>query len=108
MHVAAGTAWSDVLARAIAATPEAFDQGRPRNLVEGEWRSVATPTPVTTPVAGTVLTALPRLDFEAAQRAVAASAQQHREWAATPLDERKSRVSAAPGALTAERGLLTL
>ena len=47
----------------------------------------AEPTPVTTPVDGTVLTDLPRLDFEAANRAVAAAAQQHREWAATPLEE---------------------
>jgi acyl-CoA reductase-like NAD-dependent aldehyde dehydrogenase len=108
LHVATGTAWSDVLARAIAATPEAFDDGRPCNLVEGEWRSVGTPTPVTTPVDGTVLIDLPRLDFEAAQRAVAAAAQQHRAWAATPLDERKQRVSAALDALTAERDLLAL
>jgi acyl-CoA reductase-like NAD-dependent aldehyde dehydrogenase len=106
--IANGTAWSDVLARAIAATPEAFDNGRPQNLIDGRWRNAGTPRGVRTPVDGTVLVDLLRLDADTALRAVRASADAHRAWAATPIAERKAKVSAAVDALTAERDLLAL
>lgn len=108
LRLAADTAWADVLARAIAATPEAFADTNPRNLVEGGWQTSGRLTPVTTPVDGTVITQLPRLDAAAAQRAVLAAAEQHSRWARTPLAERKARVAAALDALTAERDLLAL
>ena len=98
--LAAGTGWTDVLNQAIAATPEAFVDGRPRNLIEGSWQTVGAPAPVRTPVDGTVLIDLPRLDADARPRAVAHAAAAHREWAATPLAERKARVAAALDALT--------
>jgi acyl-CoA reductase-like NAD-dependent aldehyde dehydrogenase len=106
--IANGTAWSDVLARAIAATPEAFDDGRPQNLIDGRWQNAGTPRGVRTPVDGTVLADLLRLDADTALRAVRASADAHRAWAATPIAERKAKVSAAVDALTAERDLLAL
>jgi acyl-CoA reductase-like NAD-dependent aldehyde dehydrogenase len=108
MVLAHGTAWSDVLARAVAATPEAFDNGRPRNLIDGRWQSVGSPSAVQTPVDATVLTELMRVDAKTALQAVRASAAAHRVWSATPIDERKARVSAAMDALAAERGLLAL
>ena len=51
LRLADGTAWTDILARAVAATPEAFgpeDDGITtlHNLVEGEWRAVGQPAPV--------------------------------------------------------------
>jgi acyl-CoA reductase-like NAD-dependent aldehyde dehydrogenase len=108
LQIASGSSWPDVLARAIAAASEAFVDSRPRNLVEGGWHSLGTPMPVRTPVDGTVLTDLARIDADAAGRAVRAAAAQHAEWARTALAERRERVSAALDALTAERELLAL
>ena len=93
--LAQGTAWSDVLARAIAATPEAFDNGRPKNLINGSWQALGSPRAVRTPVDGTVLTDLLRVDADSAQDAVRASAVAHQDWSATPIAERKARVEAA-------------
>ncbi|RQX14890.1 aldehyde dehydrogenase, partial [Micromonospora chalcea] len=84
LRLAEGTSWSDTLARAVAATPEAFDttsDGVPtlHNLVQGQWRALGTPAPVRTPVDNTVLIHLARLDAEAARGAVAHAAAAHRE-----------------------------
>ena len=49
-----------------------------------------------------------RVDADAAQEAVRASAAAHRAWAATPLDERKRRVSDALERLAQQRELLAL
>jgi acyl-CoA reductase-like NAD-dependent aldehyde dehydrogenase len=108
LRLAPGTAWSDVLARAVALTPEAFVDGRLRNLVEGAWQDSGTPAPLRTPVDGTVLTQLARLDAETAKLAVGFAAYEHRTWAATPLAERTARVSSALDALTGARDLLAL
>ena len=140
LRLADGTAWQETLARAVAATPEAFDAGpaatpgadagpaatlragtgsseKPvagaapatlRNLIEGGWRSIGSPTPVRTPVDNTVLVNLPRLGAEPARAAVRFAAAEHRDWTVTPLPERKARVSAALDALTAHRDLLAL
>jgi len=108
LQMATGTSWPDVLGRATAAASEAFVDDRPRNLVEGGWHSLGAPMAVRTPVDGTVLTDLARLDADAAGRAVRAAAAQHAEWARTPLSRRRDRVSAALDALTAERDLLAL
>lgn len=113
LRLADGTAWSDTLARAVAAAPEAF--GAPadgvttlHNLVEGDWRAVGAPTPVRTPVDNTVLVNLARLDADSARAAVAHAAAAHREWAQTPLADRKARVTDALDALTAHRDLLAM
>jgi acyl-CoA reductase-like NAD-dependent aldehyde dehydrogenase len=108
LRLADGTAWDATLARAAAATPEAFHGDTLRNLVEGAWRSVGTPTPARTPVDNTALVNLPRLDAASARAAVAAATAEHRAWAATPLPERKARVHAALAELTAHRDLLAL
>jgi acyl-CoA reductase-like NAD-dependent aldehyde dehydrogenase len=108
LRLAPGTAWSDVLARAVAATPEAFTDGRPRNLLAGEWADTGTPATLRTPVDGTTLTELSRVDAETALRAVQHAADRHRTWAATPLAERTARVEAALDALTEHRDLLAL
>jgi acyl-CoA reductase-like NAD-dependent aldehyde dehydrogenase len=129
LRLADGTAWQETLARAVAATPEAFDTDTDngvapatrhtasgagaapatlRNLIEGGWRPVGTPTPVRTPVDNTVLVNLPRLDADSARAAVRFAAAEHRDWAATPLAERKARVTAALDELTGHRDLLAL
>jgi acyl-CoA reductase-like NAD-dependent aldehyde dehydrogenase len=108
LRLAPGTAWEDTLARAVALTPEAFVDGRLRNLVEGAWQDSGTPSPLRTPIDGTVLTQLARLDAETAKLAVGFAAYEHRTWAATPLAERTARVSAALDALTGARDLLAL
>ncbi|MFC6017053.1 aldehyde dehydrogenase family protein [Plantactinospora solaniradicis] len=116
LRIADGTTWQETLARAVEATPEAFDvhSGRTgdtitlRNLVEGAWQSVGTPAPVRTPVDNTVLVNLPRLDAETARAAVAFSAAEHRDWADMPLADRKARVVSALDELTLHRDLLAL
>jgi acyl-CoA reductase-like NAD-dependent aldehyde dehydrogenase len=108
MHLAAGTGWTDVLARAVAATPEAFAAERPRNLLGGGWTDAGVPAPLRSPVDGKVITHLARVDAATARRAVGAAAAEHRAWATTPLPERRQRVVAALDALTEHRDLLAL
>jgi acyl-CoA reductase-like NAD-dependent aldehyde dehydrogenase len=108
MQLANGTDWQTTLARAVEVAPEAIDGDVLRNLIQGEWRSVGRPSPLTTPVDGTVLAQLSRLDAAEAQAAVHYAAATHRQWAATPLAERKARVVEALDALTAHRDLLAL
>ncbi|MFI7553640.1 aldehyde dehydrogenase family protein [Micromonospora sediminimaris] len=113
LRLADGTSWPDTLARAVAATGEAFDRPADgtttlRNLVGGGWRTGGTPTPTRTPVDNSVLVNLPRLDAATAHAAVAHAAAAHASWAETPLDERRSRVTDALDALTAQRDLLAL
>ncbi|MEV2241175.1 aldehyde dehydrogenase family protein [Micromonospora sp. NPDC049891] len=113
LRLADGTSWSDTLARAVAATGEAFDRRADgttvlRNLVSGEWRTGGAPTPTRTPVDNSVLVDLPRLDAATAREAVAHAAAAHAIWADTPLAERRSRVTDALDALTAHRDLLAL
>lgn len=113
LRLADGTAWSEVLDRAVAAAPEAFSAPTDgirtlHNLIEGDWRAVGAPTTVRTPVDNTTLIRLPRLDATTARAAVAHAAAAHRDWADTPLAERKARVTAALDALSAHRDLLAL
>jgi acyl-CoA reductase-like NAD-dependent aldehyde dehydrogenase len=108
LRLAPGTTWTDVLARAVATAPEAFVDGRPRNLMDGRWHTVGSPTPVRTPVDGTVLSDLARVDADVATHAVRAAHAGHRDWAETPLAERKTRVATALAALTEHRDLLAL
>jgi acyl-CoA reductase-like NAD-dependent aldehyde dehydrogenase len=109
LRLADGTAPANLLARARAATPEAFGPaGIPRNLIGGTWSDAGSPAPVRTPVDNTVLTHVARVDAGTARDAVRAAAIQHREWAAVPLAHRVDRVEAALDALTAQRDLLAL
>ncbi|MGC5311275.1 aldehyde dehydrogenase family protein [Micromonospora zamorensis] len=113
LRLADGTAWSDVLARAVAATGEAFGAEVDgvttlHNLVEGEWRATGQPAPVRTPVDNTVVINLRRLDADTARAAVLHAAAEHRAWARTPLADRKARVADALDSLTAHRDLLAM
>ncbi|TQJ21170.1 acyl-CoA reductase-like NAD-dependent aldehyde dehydrogenase [Micromonospora sp. A202] len=113
LRLADGTAWSDVLARAVAATGEAFGAEVDgvttlQNLVEGEWRATGQPAPVRTPVDNTVVINLRRLDADTARAAVLHAAAEHRTWARTPLADRKARVADALDSLTAHRDLLAM
>src|SRR6266511_308773 len=108
LRLAHGTGWAETLRRAVDLTPEGFADDRLRTLVDGAWLDAGAPTPLRTPVDGTVLVQLPRLDAVTARRAVAAAAREHREWAGTPLTVRVGRVEAALDALTEARDLLAL
>jgi acyl-CoA reductase-like NAD-dependent aldehyde dehydrogenase len=108
LTLAPGTAWHDVLARVAAAAPEAFAADRLRNLYAGRWHDAGTPAELRTPVDGTLLTQLAKLDAATAAGAVRAATAAHRVWSATPLAERKARVAAAVDALALHRDLLAL
>jgi acyl-CoA reductase-like NAD-dependent aldehyde dehydrogenase len=108
LRLAPGTGWIETLERTTAAAPEALDPDQLRNLVAGGWSGAGGPTPLRTPIDGTTLTNLARLDADTAQIAVRHAAAEHADWGATPLRERKLRVSAALDALTAHRDLLAL
>jgi acyl-CoA reductase-like NAD-dependent aldehyde dehydrogenase len=97
-----------VLGRAAAAVPEAFSGTTLLNLVGGEWRTVGRPSDQVSPVDGTVLAALPKVDSFTAMNAVKESRAAHEAWAATALDERRAAVSEAVDALTAVRDDLAL
>jgi acyl-CoA reductase-like NAD-dependent aldehyde dehydrogenase len=108
LRLAPGTAWDETLRRAAALAPEAFTGDRLHNLFEGSWQDSGTPSAIYTPVDGSQLALLPRLDAEGAKRAVRAAFTEHSAWAATPLAERRERVVAALDALTEHRDLLAL
>src|SRR5690349_22943437 len=108
LTLAPGTAWHDVLARVAAAAPEALTADRLRNLYAGRWHDVGVPAELRTPVDGTLLIHLAKVDAGTAAEAVRAATAAHRRWAATPLAERRARVAAAVEALTAHRDLLAL
>jgi acyl-CoA reductase-like NAD-dependent aldehyde dehydrogenase len=108
LRLAPGTGWSETLSRAVALAPEAFSGDRLHNLFDGAWRDSGSPAPMRTPVDGTVLAQLPRLDAQTAQTAVAYAATEHRAWSAMPLPERLARVEAALDTLTGARDLLAL
>jgi acyl-CoA reductase-like NAD-dependent aldehyde dehydrogenase len=108
LQLAPGTDWPATLAQAAAATPEAFDGNVLRNLIQGQWQAVGRPSPLTTPVDGTVIAQLSRLDADSALAAVRHSAAAHRTWADTPLAERKERVINALDLLTEHRDLLAM
>ncbi|MDF3292494.1 aldehyde dehydrogenase family protein [Streptomyces silvisoli] len=103
-----GTAWRDAWRRCLDAAPEAFAEDRVRNLWDGRWHADGRLLPCQSPVDGSPIAGLPRLDPDAAHHAVRASLDQHRAWRGVPLPERKARVTAALDALTAHRELLSL
>jgi acyl-CoA reductase-like NAD-dependent aldehyde dehydrogenase len=108
LRLASGTSWTETLERATAAAPEALAPDLLRNLVAGDWSGAGNRALLRTPVDGTHLTHLARLDAGTARRAVRHAADEHAAWSATALAERKHRVSAALDALTAQRDLLAL
>ncbi|MCW2874704.1 aldehyde dehydrogenase family protein [Actinacidiphila oryziradicis] len=103
-----GTAWMDAWQRCLTAAPEAFHHDRVLNLWDARWQADGRILPTTSPVDGTPLAGLPRLDATTAHQAVRASLDQHRVWRDVPLAERKARVGAALDAMTEHRELLSL
>ncbi|MDF7810870.1 aldehyde dehydrogenase family protein [Hymenobacter sp. YC55] len=76
-----------------AVTPEAFSpDGKILNLMEGRWQETGKPREFTSPIDGTSLGWMPMLNRETALRAVEFAKAEATAWAATDLDERKSRV----------------
>jgi acyl-CoA reductase-like NAD-dependent aldehyde dehydrogenase len=97
-----------VLARAASTVPEAFDGSTPRNLINAQWRAVDEPTDQRTPVDGSTITGLPKVDAATAQEAVLASAQAHARWSRTPFDQRQAAISSAVEAMSTVRDDLAL
>ncbi len=108
LHVPTKFSYGTVLERASARAPDAFGDGVLRNLYGGSWHQVGEAAPLVTPVDGTSVVSLAKVDGAIAQEAVAAAAEAHREWAATPLPERRARVEAAVAALADARDDLAL
>ncbi|WP_420000146.1 aldehyde dehydrogenase family protein [Streptomyces boninensis] len=103
-----GTSWADAWRRCGEVAPEAFRDDRVLNLHSGGWQADGSVLPTVSPVDGSQLAGLPRLDAATAHQAVRAAAGTHAEWGRKPLAERKARVSAALDALTEHRELLAL
>jgi acyl-CoA reductase-like NAD-dependent aldehyde dehydrogenase len=99
--------WPHLVAQCRALVPEAFaSDGRPLNLMEGEWTLPGSPRPYTSPVDGRVLGELPMLEADEASRAVRFAASESYAWGATDLDERRRRVRDCLDALSESRELL--
>ncbi|NGN63601.1 aldehyde dehydrogenase [Streptomyces sp. A7024] len=103
-----GTSWADAWRRCGEVAPEAFRDDRVLNLHSGGWQLDGSVLHTVSPIDGSHLAGLPRLDAATAHQAVRAAADTHREWGRKPLAERKARVSAALDALTEHRELLAL
>jgi len=108
LQVKAGTTWSEVYAEATRIAPEGFDGDRLLNLGGGKWQRIGDPEPMISPVDGSELYGLPKIDAAQATAAVAQSGDEHQAWSQTPLAERKARVSGAVEAMTDSRELLAL
>ncbi|MER5781479.1 aldehyde dehydrogenase family protein [Streptomyces mobaraensis] len=103
-----GAEWDTAWRRCLDTAPEAFRDDRVLNLWNGAWHADGRPLPAVTPVDGTPVAGPPRLDAEAAHRAVRAALDQHRAWREVSLADRRARVSAALDALEEHRDLLAL
>jgi acyl-CoA reductase-like NAD-dependent aldehyde dehydrogenase len=100
--------WESVVRRARQAAPEAFTGDGPANLIDGQWRAVGTAAEQTTPVDGTALGAMLKVDPDTAEDAVRAAARAHGDWGRVDLDERRRRVTAAVDAMADVRDDLAL
>ncbi len=108
VHVPAHHSASSTLDRARSLAPEAFVGDRLRNLYDGRWQDAGTPATLLTPVDGTAFAEMGKVDRGTAAAAVAAAAQAHQVWAATPYAQRHARVEEAVEALAGARDELAL
>jgi acyl-CoA reductase-like NAD-dependent aldehyde dehydrogenase len=105
--IAPEVVFASLLAQTKQVAPEIFDQnGHFLNLLEGRWQAPGTPREFHSPIDGSLLGSLPMLDHDTAQRAVLAAKQEAATWAATDLDERKTRIQAALEALRPQIDLI--
>ncbi len=108
LHVPDHASFTAVLGRAAQRAPEAFADGVLRNLYGGGWHEVGDPASLVSPVDGTSVTSLAKVDAPTAQQAVHAAAEAHVDWSRIPLAERHARVTAAVAALADARDDLAL
>ena len=108
LHVPARLSSATVLDRARALAPEAFLGDRLRNLYDGRWQDAGTPTTLVTPVDGTPMAEMGKVDAATALAAVAAAAESHDDWSRQPYAHRHARVSEAVELLGGARDELAL
>ena len=108
LHVPANATFDSVLGRAAQRAPEAFAEGRLRNLSEGSWNDLGEPAMMISPVDGSSTVALAKVSAADAEAAVDAAVAAHVTWSTVPLAERKSRVTAAVDAMAEARDDLAL
>jgi acyl-CoA reductase-like NAD-dependent aldehyde dehydrogenase len=85
-----------LLAQVKQVTPEIFaPDGGFLNLLEGRWQEPGQPREFHSPIDGTLLGALPMLNYDTALRAVRAAKQEAPAWAATDRNERRAKIQAA-------------
>ncbi|TDD02581.1 aldehyde dehydrogenase family protein [Nonomuraea deserti] len=108
MQLKPGTAWRDAYDRCHTAAPEAFHDDRVLNHWGGMWHRDGRPVPGFSPLDGTAIAGLPRLDRAGAGRAVAGAVEEHNRWRYLPMAERKAMVAAAVESMAAHRDLLAL
>lgn len=108
LHLPGHVTWSAVEGRVRGLVGEAFAEHGPANLIAGEWTAVGEPFEQVSPVDGSVLGTMLKVDAQTATDAVQRAAQEHRSWADVDLDERKRRVTAALDAIEGARDDLAL
>ncbi|GAA4750409.1 aldehyde dehydrogenase family protein [Actinomycetospora chibensis] len=108
LHVPESVSWSAVTGRVRDLAGEAFADDGPANLVDGEWKAVGTPSEQTSPVDGSSLGTMLKVDAATASDAVQRAAATHRSWGDVDLDERRRRVSASLDAMESARDDLAL
>jgi acyl-CoA reductase-like NAD-dependent aldehyde dehydrogenase len=108
LRIAEGAGWPDVLSRAQAAAPAAFDGDRLRNVIDGRWQTLGRDQQLVSPVDGGTLATGLWLNTDQAKAAVHQAHLEHDQWREVPLAERTARVGAAVEALSEHRDLLAL
>ena len=108
LHVPAHLSPAAALDGARAIAPEAFLGDRLRNLYAGAWQDAGTPAVLLSPVDGSPLAEMGKVDPATAQHAVAAAADAHQAWGKVPYAERHARVSEAVEAMQGARDELAL
>jgi hypothetical protein len=84
-----GTSWSETYARCVSVAPEAFEPDRILNLIGGDWVRIGRPGDHVTPVDGSPIQGLPRVDHPTAVRAVEEAHRAHKAWTEVDLDDRR-------------------